>query len=184
MNNINEILLIGLPNELKENIKVQLSNSNFKNAKFNEAEKVENALTSEYWNQLDLIICYGNPDDLFYEESFTNVINIIPTLFIYDNSDITFESEITDIFDSIPLNELSPYLLEKSIFNLIAKTKFRKKLIEFEHAQDENFQNEEKYRDLFDNSAVGMYEVDKDGNFILANQVFFKILGLNNHSRN
>jgi PAS domain S-box-containing protein len=181
MNNINEILLVGFPLELKENIKVQINNSSFTNAKFHESEKVANVLTSEYWNRLNLIIKFGNPDDSFNLESFKSVINIIPTLFISDSSGTSiFPSDISDIFDSIPEKELSPYLLEKCIFNLIAKTKFRKKLIELENAQTEIFQNEEKFRDLFDNSAAGMYEVDKDGNFILANQVFCNILGLNN----
>ncbi|MCW8850717.1 MAG: PAS domain-containing sensor histidine kinase [Melioribacteraceae bacterium] len=183
MNIINEILLVGFPNEFKNDLKVQFSNSSFKNAKFHETEKVADVLNSEYWNQLDLIVKYGNPNESFILESFKNVINIIPTLFIYDNSEkANFANDISDLFDSIPKKEFSPYILEKCVFNLIEKSKFRNKLIELENAQKEKFQNEERFRDLFDNSAVGMYEVDKDGNFLLANQVFFDILGLNNSS--
>ena len=183
MNDINVILLASFPNELKNQLKTLLNQSKFKNAELHEAANVADVLNTDTWNKLDLIVKYGNPNDSLKQEAFQSVINSIPVLFIYDNSTVDcIPSEISDIFDFIPKEELSLFVLDKCLGNLIEKTKFSKKLVELENAQLEKSRNEEKFRDLFDNSAVGMYEVDKDGNFILANQVFYNILGIKNHS--
>jgi len=41
------------------------------------------------------------------------------------------------------------------------------------------FKSEAKYKSLFENSTIGIYRADKDGNVLVANNKFLQILGLN-----
>ena len=179
-----KIHFVGFNSEKKVHIQNAFSKTLYQGSSLNEAISIDDLFTKNTLNNNDFIITYGNPTSSINSDNFKLVLNVVPTLFISNGDfDISkYSNKITDLFDCIPEKELTGFILEKCITNLLEKSEVSIRLTEIDNSKQILFKNEEKFRDLFDNSAIGMYEVDKDGNFILANQVFFKILGITNHS--
>lgn len=179
-----KIYLVGFTPEKCELIHQLLVNTEYDAANIKTALTIDELSSNNNLNKFDVIILLGNPTKYLSLEPYKSLENIYPVLFIteenFDESAVTYK--ITDLCDCIPENELTAFTLKKSLKNLTEKCEINNNLAEIDDARTQLCKNEEKLRDLFENSAVGMYEVDKDGNFILANQVFFKIMGITDYS--
>lgn len=184
MDQKSKIYLVGFTPEKYELIHNLLSNTEFNELSIDKVVTIDRLINSNNLNKLDVIISPGDPTKNLSLELYKSLQNICPVLFIteenFNQYDISYK--ITDLYDCIPEKELTAFILSKSIKNLIEKSEISNHLVEIDDARTKLYKNEEKLRDLFENSAIGMYEVDKDGNFILANQVFFKLLGITNYS--
>jgi len=175
-----KILLLQFEQENKNFIKEVLNNTFFKNSKFYDSLTIEEVESASNWHEIDLIVCFGNPKDFIKLENIEQGKYSIPFLFITETEmDMgPHPTMFSDFPNYLPLKEVTSFVLEKSLFNVIEKHKYRTELIQIEQVKRELEINEENFRSLFENSAIGLYEIDLDGNFILANQVFLKILGL------
>jgi PAS domain S-box-containing protein len=179
-----KILLLHFSQEDKKNIKDVLSKTSFGDANYYDSSNFEEAQNASNWNEIEIIICFGDPRDYIKQKSFNDPKISIPFLFITKNE--IDEGPHPSIFSNfpnyLPLKEVTSFVLEKCMFNTIEKHKIKNRLNEIQKVKKELEFKEEKFRTLFENSAIGLYEVDADGKFILANQIFLKILGLNDSS--
>ncbi len=184
ISNSKKILLLNFDEDKLKLIKAVFSNTSFKDSKFYESSNIEDARVTSYWNELELILYQGNPNNDIQSDSFKYTANKIPILFITEKI-IDFELKPnlpSNIPNYLPLNEVTSFVLEMCLNNAIEKNLIGTKLYKLEQIKKKLIFKEKKFRDLFDNSSFGMYEVDPNGNFILANQVFLKILGLKKYS--
>jgi PAS domain S-box-containing protein len=174
-------LLVNFNNEQKLIIKNTLSNTSFRDSVFFDSNNIEEAAATSNWDDLDVIIKFISSEEEINWEYLNHLAEELPVLFITEKL-IDIPGNYNKLFDYLPITEISSFVLERNIIQVIEKTALRKKLNEFQSNQTELTVNEEKFRNIFENSSVGMYEIDPNGNFVLANKVFLNILGLNDIS--
>jgi len=175
-----KILLLKFSDDKLQFIKAILKNTCFRDSKYYESSDLEKVIYSIKSDDIELIICYGNPKNLIHVESYKDIIFRIPILFVTEaeldqNFDVSYLPEFPNY---LPIAEVSSFTLEKAIFTSIERVQVNSKISELEQIQCNIEQKEKKFRDIFENSAIGIYEVDPKGNFILANKAFLNILGL------
>ncbi len=176
-----KILLLKFPDKQKQFIKEILCKTAFKKATIIESHTIEEASKSNIFEDLEIILFFGNPQDYHKNPTLKNVSEGIPLIYIVGEEfkiDV-YPSILSDSPNYLPIKEVTCFVLEKCIFTTFEKIEIKNKLHTFELLQKEMIQKEQKYEDLFNNSSVGMYEIDSDGKFVMANDVFMKMLGLN-----
>lgn len=177
------ILLIQFTNDSSAFIKSIFNDIESTKYKLVEVKSIGEAISQNLLTDIEFIICYVNKESEVKCAFRSEIINSTPILFITHSSfKISNEHKLHERCNFLPENQITNFILESFIINTIEKFEIKSKLNKIELIQSELSVKEAKYRDLFENSTIGMYEIDPDGNFILANQVLLDILGLENFS--
>ena len=176
-----KVLLVGFTKELKNDLKNRIMNTSFSDSVFYEAIDLDSAKIASNWDLIDTVLYHtrskSDLDISCLEEYAASkpVIVITEENYISNGALHSFQSNI----NYLPATEVTDFVVESCLNNAIEKLNAKKNLDEIKRVQSKLEKNEKRYRILFENSAIGLYEIDLNGNFVLANQVFLDILGLN-----
>lgn len=172
------ILFLNFSEKNKIKIIKFLANTSFKTARHYKSNFIAMSKNELYWKTLDIIICFGNPLDHLNNTILADVASKIPILFI-SNRKIENDGNpkyISNFPNYLPLEEVTSFILEKSIYNTIELYQLKKRLEEVKELKNEIKIKERKYKNSFHNNPVGMFEVDKNGNFKIVNKSFLNIV--------
>lgn len=176
------ILLLQFNEVNKRLIENTLKNTKFNKSILFEEQNSEEYLESSNWGNIDLVLYYSSSLDCISNKSTKELINTIPVLFITDHDQDLNTSH--DYFFIKPyhlaIDNFSELTLEKYLEYSMDQFQIRVQLNKMESLKSDLKDRDEKFNNLFENSAIGMYEVNPDGEFVLANRVFLNILGMNN----
>lgn len=147
---------IGLADFSKSDL--EFFTKNWEEAKLPNFELITNPESIDETNNYSMIILGDN-------SSLTKKIiskNLQPSIVITTNTEI-----INNTYNNVWVishSEISPTSIKNILNDIYSKIQI------------------EKYVDIIDNSQVGLYEIDSEGNFILANKYFLNLLGLETES--
>lgn len=178
------ILLLDFTSEKKESLKGIIQNTSFNNSKFFEASSSNRFTSSDNWTNIDFLIWNTAQNSEDITDVYNSVKNKLPILFItqeFNNLPI-INSDPSEIVHFLPETEISSFVLEILMGNLLEKMLMNRKLTENKILQQKLINKDNKITDLFENSSMGIYEIDPDGKFILANKFFLDLLGLKKQS--
>lgn len=178
------ILLLDFTDKKKVFFKKILCDTSFKDSKIFESSSKSNFISSDIWPSVELLVWNGKPSTTDELKTFDSIKTQVPIVCITRDR-LNFTEIDNDFIDSshyLPESEITSFVLQIYIESLIEKKYIRNKLSENELLHKELEQKDSKIKDLLENSSLGIYEIDPNGNFILANKYFLDLLGLKDQS--